>query len=263
MHDVLSQFKQNINQLFGICVDILNIGRSLQQLSLSMQILANNGVVQAAKVGGGKGRPMLALAEILNGTPKEIRPEVAAIEHLCASLARATASSSNIVWRYHQLVAGLLAVMRHHDQTAGSAADADWSHLRLTTDADIVQLTRHPVFSSAGELERDNYSYIAALCQTNLNELQTQLKDALRCLGETRRALGGLKMIGLTTRYMAFCISSEAAGLAEAEANFKNLSTEITHVVEDLDAKTRAMKEAIDHGQELLELLLKGQTCAK
>jgi hypothetical protein len=89
------------------------------------------------------------------------------------------------------------------------------------------------------------------------------LKDALRCLGETRRALGGLKMIGLTTRYMAFCISSEAAGLAEAEANFKNLSTEITHVVEDLDAKTRAMKEAIDHGQELLELLLKGQTYAK
>ena len=48
-------------------------------------------------------------------------------------------------------------------------------------------------------------------------------------------------MIGLTTRYMAFCISSEAAVLAEAEANFKNLSTEITHVLEDLDAKARAM----------------------
>ena len=48
MHDVLSLFKRNINQLFGITVDILNVGRSLQQLSLSMQILANNGVVQAA-----------------------------------------------------------------------------------------------------------------------------------------------------------------------------------------------------------------------
>ena len=73
----------------------------------------------------------------------------------------------------------------------------------------------------------------------------------------------GLKTIGLTARYMAFCISSEAAGLAEAEANFKNLATEITHVVDDLDAKTRAMKEAIEHGQELLELLLKGHTYAK
>ena len=60
MHDVLSLFKRNINQLFGITVDILNVGRSLQQLSLSMQILANNGVVQAAKIPGGKGRPMLA-----------------------------------------------------------------------------------------------------------------------------------------------------------------------------------------------------------
>ena len=61
----------------------------------------------------------------------------------------------------------------------------------------------------------------------------------------------------------SFCIASEAAGLAEAEANFKNLATEITHVVDDLDAKTRAMKEAIEHGQELLELLLKGHTYAK
>ena len=56
MHDVLSLFKRNVNQLFGITVDILNVGRSLQQLSLSMQILANNGVVQAAKIPGGKGR---------------------------------------------------------------------------------------------------------------------------------------------------------------------------------------------------------------
>ena len=38
---------------------------------------------------------------------------------------------------------------------------------------------------------------------------------------------------------------------------------EITHVVDDLDAKTRSMKEAIEHGQELLELLLKGHTYAK
>ena len=68
MHDVLSLFKRNINQLFGITVDILNVGRSLQQLSLSMQILANNGVVQAAKIPRRKGRPMLALVEILNNT---------------------------------------------------------------------------------------------------------------------------------------------------------------------------------------------------
>ena len=76
MHTVLTQFKRNINQLFGICVDILNVGRTLQQLSLNMQILANNGVVQAAKIPGGKGRPMLALVEILNRTPKDIRPGV-------------------------------------------------------------------------------------------------------------------------------------------------------------------------------------------
>ena len=65
MLDALGLFKRNINQLFGIYVDIMNTGRSLQLLSSSMQILAINGVAQAAKVGGGKGRPILALVEIL------------------------------------------------------------------------------------------------------------------------------------------------------------------------------------------------------
>jgi len=263
MHDVLSLFKRNINQLFGITVDILNVGRSLQQLSLSMQILANNGVVQAAKIPGGKGRPMLALVEILNNTPKEIRPEVAALEHLCAGLAKVTASSSNIVWRYHQLIASLLSAMTQGDPSSKSNRRDTLSHLRFTTAADVTQLTQHPAFTSVGALERENRLYLVNHCQANLAELQDRLKDALRCLGETHQALNGLKMIGLTARYMAFCISSEAAGLAEAESNFKNLAAEISRVVDDLDQKTRAMKDAIEHGQELLELLLKGHTYAK
>ncbi|GMV48971.1 hypothetical protein FBQ96_00695 [Nitrospirales bacterium NOB] len=263
MHDALTLFKRNINELFGICVDILNVGRSLQQLSWSMQILANNGVVQAAKVGGGKGRPMLALVEILNHTPKEIRPEVASLERLCATLAKVTASSSNIAWRYHQLLASLLSTIAHSEQASTPATHDLLARLRFTTAEDVAQLMRHPRFAAEERLQRDNHTFIADLCQTNLVQLHERLKDAVRCLGETRQALGGLKMIGLTSRYMAFCIASEAAGLAEAEANFRNLSAEITRVVDDLDAKTRAMKDAIDHGQELLELLLKGQTYAK
>lgn len=263
MHDVLGVFKRNINQLFGICVDILNVGRSLQQLSLSMQILANNGVIQAAKVGGGKGRPMLALVEILNHTPREIRPEVEAIEHLCANLARFTAHSSNIVWRYHQLIASLLtALPREHRASSQAYADTV-SRLRFTTPNDITQLMGQPSFGQGELLERDNRSSIATICQANLTELHEQLREALRCLGETRRALYGLKMIGLTARYMAFCIASEAAGLEEAGMNFKNLAAEIGQVVDELDAKTHAMKAAIDTGQEMVELLLKGHTYAK
>ncbi len=261
MHTVLTQFKRNINQLFGICVDILNVGRTLQQLSLNMQILANNGVVQAAKIPGGKGRPMLALVEILNQTPKDIRPGVQSLEQLCASLARCAATSSHIVWRYHQLVTSLLTAVPQQGPAAAAHRHHDLSHLRFTTAEDVTALMQHPGFAAAEPLTRNNHTYIATLCQTNLTELQERLKDALRCLGETRQALGGLRMIGLTTRYMAFCIASEAAGLAEA--NFRNLSTEINQAVDDLDAKTGTMKAAIDHGEEMLALLLKGHTYAK
>ena len=58
---------------------------------------------------------MLALVEILNNTPKN-PPEVAALEHLCAGLAKVTASSSNIIWRYHQLIASLPSAMAHGER---------------------------------------------------------------------------------------------------------------------------------------------------
>lgn len=263
MLDALGLFKRNINQLFGICVDIMNTGRSLQLLSSSMQILAINGVAQAAKVGGGKGRPILALVEILNHTPREIKPEVEAIEQVCAELARLTAHSSNIVWRYYQLITSVLAAMPQGGQSSCLADRHLPSHLRFTTPEDITRLMTDPSFQLGEPLERDNRSSIAAICQTNLTELHARLSEALRCLNDTRRALHGLKMIGLTARYLAFCISSEAAALGEAGMSFKTLAAEIGHVVDELDARMRAMKSSIDSGQSLVELLLKGNSDAK
>ncbi|HMS84194.1 MAG TPA: hypothetical protein PKD12_11130 [Nitrospira sp.] len=241
----------------------MNTGRSLQLLSSSMQTLANNGVIQAAKIGGGKGRPILALVESLNQTPREIKPEVEAIEQLCAELARLTAQSSNIVWRYYQLIASVLVAMPQGRQ-ASCLMDRDLpSRLRFTTTADISRLMSHPSFQFGEPLERDNRSSIAAICQANLTELHARLSEALRCLNDTRRALHGLKMIGLTARYMAFCIASEAAALDEGGMNFKTLAAEIGHVVDELDARTHAMKSSIDEGQSLVELLLKGDSYAK
>lgn len=263
MLDTLDVFKRNINQLFGICVDILNIGRSLQQLSSSMLILANNGVIQAAKVGGGKGRPILTLVEILNHTPREIRPEVEAIEQLCATLARLTAQSSNITWRYCQLIGSLLVTMPQAGRPTGPVDTDRPAHFRFTTPEDITRFMIHPSFQMGEPLERDNRNTIATICRSNLIELHTRLHEALRCLSDTQRALHGLKMIGLTVRYMAFCIASEAAALEEAGTNFKTLAAEIGHVVDELEAKTRAMRTSIDSGQVLIECLLKGNIHAK
>ena len=76
-----------------------------------------------------------------------------------------------------------------------------------------------PSFQLGEPLERDNRDSIAAICQTKLTELHARLSKALRYLNETRRALHGLKMIGLTARYLAFCIACEAAALEAAGMN--------------------------------------------
>ncbi len=263
MLDALGLFKRNINQLFGICVEIMNTGRSLQLLSSSMQTLAINGVVQAAKVEGGKGRPILALVEILNHTPREIKPEVEAIERLCTELARLTAQSSSIVWRYYQLIGSVLVAMSQSHQSSCPMDGHLPAPLHFTTPEDITRLMTDPSFQLGNPLERDNRNSITAICRANLTELHARLSDALRCLSETHRALHGLKMIGLTVRYMAFCIASEAAALGESGTSFKTLAAEIGHVVDELDAKTHAMKSSIDNGQSLVGLLLKGNSDAK
>jgi hypothetical protein len=205
----------------------------------------------------------LALVEILNYTPREIKPEVEAIEQLCATLAQLTAQSSNIVWRYYQLIASLLVTIPQARQSSGPVDMDMFSRLHFTTPEDIAQLITHPAFQHGEPLERTNRGSMATICQSNLSELHARLSEALHCLGEIRRALHGLKMIGLTARYMAFCIASEAASLEEAGINFKTLSAEIGHVVDELDAKTHAMKASIDSGQDLVELLLKGNGYAK
>ena len=188
---------------------------------------------------------------------------MAALEHLCAGLAKGHREQLE----HHLAVSSVDCQPPVGDGAWGTLLGLQRSGLVVTFalhhGGGSPQLTQHPAFLSAEALERENRQFVVNLCQANLTELHERLKEALRCLGETQQALGGLKSIGLTARYMAFCIASEAAGLAEAEANFKNLATEITRVVDDLDGKTLAMKKAIEHGQELLDLLLKGYTYAK
>lgn len=149
-----------------------------------------------------------------------MKPEVEAIEQVCAELARLTAHSSNIVWRYYQLIASVLAAMPQGGQSSCLADRHLSSHLRFTTPEDITRLMMDPSFQLGEPLERDNRDSIAAICQTKLTELHARLSEALRCLNETRRALHGLKMIGLTARYLAFCIASEAAAPGEAGMNY-------------------------------------------
>lgn len=123
------------------------------------------------------------------------------------------------MWRYYQLIASVPAAMPRGGQSP-CLADRHLSfHLRFTTPEDITRLMMDPSFQLSEPLERDNRDSIAAICQTKLTELHARLSKALRYLNETRRALHGLKMIGLTARYLAFCIASEAAALGEAGMN--------------------------------------------
>lgn len=94
MLDALTQFNHRTNRMFGTCVEIQNMAAKLNRTTLEMRLLAANGVVYAAHLPGGEGRPLLALADILTGIPEQIRPAVRLLESLCADLARCTADCS-------------------------------------------------------------------------------------------------------------------------------------------------------------------------
>ena len=92
---MIARYQLMITRMFGISVDILNVARSLESMAFEMQLLARNGVVQAAKVSAGEGKALLALAGILSSYPGTITPEVEELGMQCKAIARQTAECSS------------------------------------------------------------------------------------------------------------------------------------------------------------------------
>lgn len=257
---VIAQYQLMITRMFGIAVDILNVARSLESMAFEMQLLARNGVVQAAKVPAGEGKALLALAGILSSYPGTITPEVEGLGVQCKAIARHTAECTNLARRYFQHSKCLLTVLNRQIALGNAEFMEELASLQLTHPGDLERVLESRMLQQADPLLRENLLYLGRQCLETLRKIQELLGQSLPFLALAENSVGSIKRIGETARYLGLCVGIEAAHLpGQGKTHFANLANGITTTVDGLNQKFQTIRDTIGSGRALLTQLSKGE----
>lgn len=257
---VIAQYQLMITRMFGIAVDILNVARSLESMAFEMQLLARNGVVQAAKVPAGEGKALLALAGILSSYPGTITPEVEGLGVQCKAIARHTAECTNLARRYFQHSKCLLTVLNRQIADGNAEFMEELASLQLTHPGDLERVLASRMLQQGDPLLRENLLYLGRQCLETLRKIQALLGQSLPFLALAEDSVGSIKRIGETARYLGLCVGIEAAHLpGQGKTHFANLANGITTTVDGLNQKFQTIRDTIGSGRALLTQLAKGE----
>jgi hypothetical protein len=257
---LIAQYQLMITRMFGIAVDILNVARSLESMAFEMQLLARNGVVQAAKVPAGEGKALLALAGILSSYPGTITPEVEGLGVQCKAIARHTAECTNLARRYFQHSKCLLTVLNRQIAHGNTEFMEELASLQLTHPGDLERVLASRMLQQGDPLLRENLLYLGRQCLETLRKIQELLGQSLPFLTLAEDSVGSIKRIGETARYLGLCVGIEAAHLpGQGKTHFANLANGITTTVDGLNQKFQTIRDTIGSGRALLTQLAKGE----
>lgn len=253
----LAAYKTNINQLFRICMEVMSVARAMNAMVYEMELLAMNGVVHAAKVSGGQGKPLLALGEILTDLPSKISPEVRELENWCHHVSKNTAKCAAMGRHHYQEISSLVATLcRHLHENELAHLIEEISGLNLTRPSDITRFLKSSLCHTMSPPIRDNMWFLANRCQDNSTNITSLLKQSIQCLEKGRLAAENIKAIGTTARYLALYISIEAASLSNTQTNFNNLAQTITETIDHLDEQFARMSGTLLEGCQRLKQLI-------
>lgn len=253
----------DMTRLFSVGVDILNASRALDTMAFELQLLAQNGVVQAAQMNHeagpqsrGEGKSLLALAEILADCPREIGPSLSDLGARCQSIATHTAHGMGLARQHVQHLKALLAVL---SREAVAGGDTELVHelavtpLRSpTAPTKLVRVCER--WALAPEL-RANVGLIAERCAAALKGLMRHLSDTAACLRATDAVLHAITRIGGTVNYLGINVAIEAAHCDARGSNFRQLAQDIEKTVDSLKQKLAAIRDSAERGRVLIKAL--------
>jgi len=265
VHDVLDDLRAHqveMTRLFSVGVDILNAARTLDSMSAELQMLARNGVVQAAQMnrssrgGHGEGAPLLALAGILSGCPRRIAAQLARLGERCAAIASHTAHCSGLARRHTQHLNSLLLVLGR--ECRGAQADELATLLRDVNLRRPGELGRVLARTDGWQLPpalAANVRMIGERSADTARRLSASLRQTGTCLRETGGILRAIERIAETVNYLGVNVAIEAAHCAERGADFRQLAREIQGTVARFEQKLQAIRHSAERGRVLLGAL--------
>ena len=248
----LFEYNRQVNQVFGVCVDVQNIARPLARLANQMELLARNGVVHAAKLDLDLGRPLSVLTSFLSELPDKIEPNIANVEQTGGDLAAAVAECTSRIRIYYMQVEALLDIARRHDvriphRRYTAVADLDALEAGLM-EARLLPSERRSV-SITVQRARENLAMVARLVEG----AQTHIETVRTCLEELRRA-------ARMSRYVSQCVRVEVSQVSGQSGRFTSFADQVASTVDVLEERLNALGHLSRDGKSLLATLAEGVT---
>lgn len=258
MSNLISKYMTDINEVFGIGVEVLNGTRSLKGISLDLKLLAINGIVQAAKIGTSQGQSLITLSGFLSDLPIQIAPELSQLEVITSKLSGQLTICSIAVRRFLKYSTALqMTLDRVLKDLKSSYNSSDFDLLDLK---ELDKLSKHISLEKASEHDK---KIIKAIADRNINivdNINTLLYDAHTSIIKARKKIESIKRNGFIANYMGSNILIESSYLSTDQKSFSGLVSNIREIVLTLDNQLFKILESINHGDSILNSLAQIRT---
>lgn len=246
----LLELNQRVNQVFGVCVEVQNSARPLQELAFQMELLARNGVVHAAKLGRDEGGSLGVLTQFLSELPSAIEPIVASVDERCRSVAESIAHCTHVIRIYALEVQALLDIARRHGIRTDDPAYKD--------GRDLPRLCHSLAHAPLSVPERRSVQAISDRIRPNVEEVQELTRRAHGRIQEVRVLLDDLRATARTARYISQCVRIEVARIRGDADRFVSFGDRVSATVDVLESRLGELGRIAADGQQLLSTLERG-----
>ncbi|MBF0286512.1 MAG: hypothetical protein HQM14_01725 [SAR324 cluster bacterium] len=265
MDDRLHVGKQNTNKVLWICVNILNIARSLDNLSFEINMLAKNGSINAARVDRSKGQMMVPLVGGLSDISLQIRTEIDLLKTECINLSRKISLCSVCTRRHYQYKKSLICSLnrlhgKHQNADPGPGEESQMIELftskKSNTADSLASWVEDKLSDQIEEVEQINMESVARKSDDSQNQFRLFTQESIRIIQAAIKRLERIEKIRLTAKYVASYISINVAYLETGADRFHGLVENINIIVQQLDEQQQALIHYAEQGQRLLQTML-------
>lgn len=254
MSSNLTDYKDDITKVFGLCVDILSVARSLKTISMDIKLLAYNGIVQAARIGSEQGKSLITLSGFLSDLPLKIEPELEDLEQYAGELSHQITICSITVRRFTLYSMGLMSTISRVAHEAGfSHAD---QQINLLNAKELKNISKNILVRKASDIHLKNIEYISAKNLSIIKSLNVLLNEAQSTILRSRKKIERIRRNGFIANYMGANISIESAYIRGNRKSFDGLVNNIKLMVDQLNEKLDSILEKISESETLLSRLI-------
>lgn len=254
MNEELVLYKNSISEVFNIGVNVLNVSRSLKNISLDLKLLAINGIVQAARIGDNQGQSLITLSGFLSSLPAQIAPELEDLEKLTGNLSTQITISSIAVHRFILYSLSLENILKGISRNGKTKIE---DNLNIYRAVDLERIEHNAYLQGVDGLLKSNIIYLAKVNLKLIKELNELLLKSKTTIILSRNKIERVRRNGFIANYMGSNISIESSYLQKSQQNFGDLVNNIKQMVDALNERLDIILDKINDGEKLLTKLIK------